>query len=88
MIDAPDFDHHGRDGAWFWGVWAPGRATVEGTEVVEPHQACGIWLVLWNDAEWFYAPMGTEDLNRMAQRATQDLLAVPFADLPTCDQDA
>lgn len=95
VIARPDFDPHGRDGPWFWGVWAP-ESRPDSPPDSQPEKAaggtgpqtCGIWLVIWDEAQWFYAPMGTEELNRIALAATPDPLAVPFARLPGCAPDA
>jgi len=89
VVETPDFDHHGTDGSWFWGVWAQHDGGLEETpEGTGPLRACRIWLVVWNDTQWFYAPMGTEALNAIALAAAPDLLGVPFARLPRCAAEA
>ncbi|MEM6577210.1 MAG: hypothetical protein AAF678_01840 [Pseudomonadota bacterium] len=88
IITTPDFDHHGRDNAWSWGVWAPSEDTADPGPETGALGACDIWLVIWNETQWLYAPMGTEVLNKIALAATPELMGVPFARLPTCDPDA
>lgn len=89
VIETPDFDQYGQDGGWFWGVWTRSDKAAE-TAQDQPGrlEACGIWLVVWNDETWHYAPMGTDNLNQIALSATPDLLGVPFARLPDCETDA
>ena len=80
VIETPNFDVHGRDGAWFWGVWEQGTLTVQS----EPFHLCRIWLVVWNDETWYYTPMGTDMLNDIALAAGNERLNVPFLRLPEC----
>lgn len=84
VIDAPGFDSHGQDDAWFWGVWVDDDNPIE----TDTLRFCRIWLVIWDQDAWFYAPMGTEDLNRIARAMTPDLVGVPFGRLPDCKSDA
>lgn len=78
-VTAPAFDRYGSQGDWQWGLAA------SGTEGLSPEDAvtnwCARWLVVWDDAEWFYAPVGTEVLEDMLAEAAPELAEIRLSEV-------
>lgn len=87
-ISGRDFGHvddiaYGAAGPWRWGLV---RAEEE-DEVTEPGLemgGCGIWLVFWNEAAWFYAPVGSAELNAPLAEAVPELAGVAPEGVERC----
>ncbi|MEM9912179.1 MAG: hypothetical protein AAF922_15485 [Pseudomonadota bacterium] len=88
VVTAPDFDHHGRDGPWYWGVWTHSDGNADAPADGDAFAWCRIWLVIWDDTTWFYSPMGTDVLNTIALNSAPGLMRVPFPQLPKCEANA
>lgn len=83
-VTGPGFARHGVQGNWRWGL------ATSGTEDLSPDDAdvawCARWLVVWNDVEWFYAPVGSNALDDMLRAAAPDLARVQTDDDAACDR--
>ena len=84
VVKSPGFDHQGKSGAWFWGIWSQSENVVGSGAL----SWCRIWMVIWTDETWVYAPMGTDVLNQTIVDAVPELSAVPFTTLPACQSNA
>ncbi|MEQ8291714.1 MAG: hypothetical protein RIA08_05850 [Roseovarius sp.] len=79
-ISGHDFGHvediaHGTKGPWRWGLVVAERED----EVAEPGPAlsgCGMWLLFWDEGAWFYAPVGSRELNGLLEDAVPALAGV------------
>lgn len=82
-VTGPEFGGHGVEGPWHWGLAASGAGDLSPEEA--PFGWCARWLVVWDDEDWFYAPLGTKALDAMLAEAAPGLGAVA-RDLPGgCD---
>lgn len=87
-ITGHDFGHvediaHGTQGPWRWGLVTAERED----EVEAPGQAmagCGMWLVFWDEADWFYAPVGSGELNAVLEEAVPGLAGVAPGEAASC----
>lgn len=87
-ISGHDFGHvddieYGAAGPWRWGLVVAERED----EVDEPGPemaGCGMWLVFWNDSDWFYAPVGSRELNAVLGEAVPALAGVPPGGVDRC----
>lgn len=93
-ISGAEFGHvddieHGAKGPWHWALV---RSEAE-DEVTEPGPGlglglamggCGIWLVFWTEAEWFYAPVGSGELNAPLAEAVPELAGVAPGGVDRC----
>ncbi|MGK7755086.1 MULTISPECIES: hypothetical protein [unclassified Roseovarius] len=82
-VTGPEFARHGVEAPWHWGLAA------SGAQDLSPEKAslgwCARWLVVWDEADWFYAPVGTEALNEMLAEAAPELRDVTRALSGGCD---
>ncbi|MGR3382289.1 hypothetical protein [Roseovarius indicus] len=77
-----DIDYGAAD-PWHWGLV---RSEAE-DEVTEPGLemgGCGIWLVFWTETEWFYAPVGSAELNDPLAEAVPELAGVAPEGVDRC----
>ncbi|WP_428516199.1 hypothetical protein [Roseovarius sp.] len=70
-VTGPEFDGHGMEGPWHWGLAASGAQDLSPEKA--PFGWCARWLVVWDDEDWFYAPVGTAALNDMLAEVAPDL---------------
>ncbi|QFT95887.1 hypothetical protein FIU85_01095 [Roseovarius sp. THAF8] len=73
-VTGPEFGGHGMEGPWHWGLAASGAEDLSPEDA--PSGWCARWLVVWDNADWFYAPVGTEPLNDMLAEAAPELQGV------------
>lgn len=73
-VTGPAFDRHGAQGDWQWGLAASGAEDLSPEDAVTSW--CARWLVVWDDAEWFYAPVGTEALDDMLRSTAPELAEI------------
>ncbi|WP_422028602.1 hypothetical protein [Roseovarius sp.] len=95
-ISGHDFGHvediaHGAEGPWRWGlVVAEAEAEAEAESEDEAREpapelaGCGKWLVFWDDAAWFYAPVGSRELNGLLAAAVPELAGVAPGGVDRC----
>lgn len=85
VYSEPEFAQHGTIGPWMWGV------SQSGTEIISPGYTkvswCAVWLVFWNADDWYYAPVGTAELDGLLVAAVPEMDGLLLADLPRCDVD-
>ncbi|MEM9498881.1 MAG: hypothetical protein AAGA28_13240 [Pseudomonadota bacterium] len=86
VFPVPAFDFDGVSGPWAWGVAQ--LAEDPRAPVLAGLAWCGIWIVFWTDADWYYAPIGTADLTGLLVDAVPELSEVPFDAMPGCTSDA
>ncbi|MEQ8897432.1 MAG: hypothetical protein RID23_10080 [Roseovarius sp.] len=89
-ITGHDFGHvkdiaHGTEGRWRWGlVTAEREDEVTGPGPGPEMAGCGMWLVFWDDSAWFYAPVGSRELNAVLEEAVPDLAGVAPGGVDRC----
>ena len=81
-FDAPFFAEHGSSQVWYWAFSAHDRPTESQQAAKMNH--CGIWLVFWDMEDWFYAPVGRDDLNEALLTAFPDLGDIGARGLSRC----
>ena len=87
-ISGHDFGHvedieHGAEGPWRWGLVVAERED----EVAEPGVAlggCGMWLLFWDESTWFYAPVGSGELNGLLAEAVPELAGIAPGGVARC----
>ncbi|WP_300894459.1 hypothetical protein [Roseovarius sp.] len=87
-ISGHDFGHvedieHGAEGPWRWGLVVAERED----EVAKPGVAlggCGMWLLFWDEGTWFYAPVGSGELNGLLAEAVPELAGVAPEGVARC----
>ncbi|MGK7652947.1 hypothetical protein ACSQ76_11195 [Roseovarius sp. B08] len=82
-VTRPQFDAHGVEGSWHWGLAASGSRNL--SPEAAPFGWCARWLVIWDEGGWFYAPVGTAALNEMLGEAAPELRDVTRALAGGCD---
>lgn len=83
-VTGPEFGAHGAEGRWRWGLAASGAQDLSPGEA--PVGWCARWLVVWDEAAWFYAPVGTEALDDMLAGAAPALGVVARDLSGGCDE--
>ena len=77
VFDSPSDLEQGQSGPWSWAILEE-RAQIQAGETVELVECgqdtpCRIWLLYWDADMWYFAPTGSERVNRALREAVPDL---------------